>query len=63
MTGEEATTYTEAKAPAWWLKDYQEECGAEIMLVASVWYKTRAADINGFCPLSPDDTHSPTPAE
>jgi hypothetical protein len=38
-------------------------CGVEIMLVGSVWYKTRTADINGFCPVSPDDTHCPTPAE
>jgi hypothetical protein len=26
MTGEEATARSEARAPAWWLKDYQEEC-------------------------------------
>ncbi len=34
-------------------------CGTEIMLVGSVWYKLRTADINGFCPASPDDLHSP----
>ena len=30
-------------------------CGVEIMLVGVLWYMRRAADINGFCPKSPDD--------
>jgi hypothetical protein len=30
------------------------------MRVGSLWYKKRTADINGFCPASPDDLHRPT---
>jgi hypothetical protein len=34
-------------------------CGADIMLVGELWYCARIADINGFCPKSPDDLHHP----
>jgi hypothetical protein len=34
-------------------------CGAEIMYAGSLWLKRRVADVNGFCPKSPDDLHHP----
>lgn len=34
-------------------------CGADIMRVGDRWYKARVADVNGFCPKSPDDLHHP----
>jgi hypothetical protein len=34
-------------------------CGAEIMKTGDRWYNKRTADINGYCPKSPDDLHSP----
>jgi hypothetical protein len=37
-------------------------CGVEIMYVGTLWYMRRAADINGFCPKSPDDLHHPVAA-
>ena len=30
-------------------------CGVEIMFVGALWLMRRAADVNGFCPKSPDD--------
>ena len=39
-----------------------QHCGKRIMLVGSVWYRTEIADINGFCPDSPDDQHRPAVA-
>ena len=30
-------------------------CGAEIMFVGVLWLRRRVADVNGFCPKSPDD--------
>jgi hypothetical protein len=36
-------------------------CGAEIMYVGRLWLKKRVADVNGFCPDSPDDLHHPAP--
>jgi hypothetical protein len=30
-------------------------CGAEIMFVGALWLMRRIADVNGFCPDSPDD--------
>ena len=30
-------------------------CGVEIMFVGVLWLKRRVADVNGFCPKSPDD--------
>ena len=30
-------------------------CGVEIMFVGVLWLMRRVADINGFCPKSPDD--------
>jgi hypothetical protein len=30
-------------------------CGVEIMFVGTLWLKRRTADVNGFCPNSPDD--------
>jgi hypothetical protein len=30
-------------------------CGVEIMFVGVLWLKRRVADVNGFCPTSPDD--------
>jgi hypothetical protein len=30
-------------------------CGVEIMFVGVLWLMRRAADVNGFCPKSPDD--------
>jgi hypothetical protein len=38
-------------------------CGIEIMKVGEIWYLKRAADINGFCPNSPTDLHSPKPLD
>jgi hypothetical protein len=34
-------------------------CGADIMRVGEVWLKAQVADVNGFCPNSPDDLHHP----
>jgi hypothetical protein len=34
-------------------------CGAEIMHVGRQWLKRTVADVNGFCPDSPDDLHHP----
>ncbi len=34
-------------------------CGVDIMYVGSRWLKRRVADVNGFCPESPDDLHHP----
>ena len=34
-------------------------CGADIMHTGDLWYKARVADVNGFCPKSPDDLHHP----
>jgi hypothetical protein len=34
-------------------------CGVEIMYVGRLWLKKRVADVNGFCPDSPDDLHHP----
>ena len=35
-------------------------CGVEIMFVGVLWLMRRAADVNGFCPSSPeDDLHHP----
>jgi len=34
-------------------------CGVEIMYVGVLWLMRRAADVNGFCPSSPDDLHHP----
>jgi hypothetical protein len=34
-------------------------CGVEIMYVGALWLKRRVADVNGFCPSSPDDLHHP----
>lgn len=34
-------------------------CGVEIMYVGVLWLKRRVADVNGFCPDSPDDQHHP----
>jgi hypothetical protein len=34
-------------------------CDAEIMFVSRLWLKKRVADVNGFCPNSPDDLHHP----
>ena len=34
-------------------------CGTEIMLTGERWYRARVADINGYCPGSDDDLHSP----
>jgi hypothetical protein len=35
-------------------------CGVEIMYVGELWLMRRAADVNGFCPKSPDnDLHHP----
>jgi hypothetical protein len=36
-------------------------CGVEIMYVGRLWLKKRVADVNGFCPDSPDDLHHPVP--
>ena len=36
-------------------------CGVEIMFVGVLWLKRRVADVNGFCPKSPDDLHHPVP--
>jgi hypothetical protein len=30
-------------------------CDVEIMFVGALWLKRRVADVNGFCPKSPDD--------
>jgi hypothetical protein len=30
-------------------------CGVEIMFVGVLWLMRRTADVNGFCPKSPDD--------
>jgi len=30
-------------------------CGVEIMFVGVLWMMRRVADVNGFCPKSPDD--------
>jgi hypothetical protein len=30
-------------------------CGVEIMYVGALWLMRKAADVNGFCPKSPDD--------
>jgi hypothetical protein len=30
-------------------------CGAEIMYIGILWLMRRTADLNGFCPKSPDD--------
>ena len=30
-------------------------CEAEIMFAGRLWLKRRVADVNGFCPKSPDD--------
>jgi hypothetical protein len=30
-------------------------CGVEIMFVGVLWLMRRVADVNGFCPKSPDD--------
>jgi hypothetical protein len=38
-------------------------CYAEIMKVNDRWFNKRTADINGWCPKSPDDLHSPEPVE
>jgi hypothetical protein len=29
------------------------------MYVGALWLKRRVADVNGFCPSSPDDLHHP----
>jgi hypothetical protein len=34
-------------------------CGGDIMRAGERWYKGRVADVNGFCPWSPDDLHHP----
>jgi hypothetical protein len=34
-------------------------CGVDIMHVGSLWLKRRVADVNGYCPKSPDDLHQP----
>jgi hypothetical protein len=34
-------------------------CGVDIMHAGSLWLKRRVADVNGFCPKSPDDLHHP----
>jgi hypothetical protein len=34
-------------------------CHVEIMYVGYLWLKKRVADVNGFCPQSPDDLHHP----
>ena len=35
-------------------------CGVEIMFVGALWLMRRVADVNGFCPKSPeDDLHHP----
>jgi hypothetical protein len=34
-------------------------CGVEIMYVGALWLKRKVADVNGFCPKSPDDLHHP----
>ena len=35
-------------------------CGVEIMFVGALWLMRRVADVNGFCPTSPqDDLHHP----
>ena len=30
-------------------------CSAYILRTGDRWYKARVADVNGFCPKSPDD--------
>jgi hypothetical protein len=30
-------------------------CGMEIIFVDALWLRTDVADLNGFCPESPDD--------
>ena len=37
-------------------------CGAEIMKTGDRWYNKRTADVNGYCPKSQDDLHSPEPS-
>jgi hypothetical protein len=38
-------------------------CGVEIVFVRVLWLMRRAADVNGFCPSSPDDDlHHPSAA-
>jgi len=35
-------------------------CSADIMLCSEIWYYARIADVNGYCPKSPeDDLHHP----
>jgi hypothetical protein len=34
-------------------------CSVEIMYVGTLWLKHKVADVNGFCPNSPDDLHHP----
>jgi hypothetical protein len=34
-------------------------CGVDIMYAGSLWLKRKVADVNGFCPDSPDDLHHP----
>ena len=36
-------------------------CSAYILRTGDRWYKARVADVNGFCPKSPDDLHHPVP--
>lgn len=36
-------------------------CDTEIMFVGRLWLMKRVADVNGFCPKSPDDLHHPVP--
>jgi len=30
-------------------------CGSKIMFVGVLWLRADVADVNGFCPKSPDD--------
>jgi hypothetical protein len=34
-------------------------CGIKITLVSTVWLAAEVADVNGFCPNSEDDRHTP----
>jgi len=38
-------------------------CGSKIMFVGVLWLRADVADVNGFCPKSPDDDqHHPESA-
>jgi hypothetical protein len=34
-------------------------CGAKIMFVGVLWLYAEVADVNGYCPNSNNDKHSP----